>query len=90
MHHKKFQSKEDYVLIVQGSVSVIGFPQQYIWFAHGTSGMVVKQEVKPSQIQGPMGLTMVKFLGCHEIKVLVVSPDLYWMGRSFQTVSPLF
>jgi len=91
MHRKEFRSKEDYVLIVQGSVSVIGSPQQYIWFAHGTSGIVVKQEVEPSQMQGPMGLTMVKFLGCHEIlKVLVVSLDLYRMGRSFQTVSPLF
>jgi len=91
MHRKEFQSKEDYVLIVRGSVSVIGSPQQCIWFAHSTSGIVVKQEVEPSQMQGPMGLTMVKFLGCHEIlKVLVVSPDLYQMGCSFQTVSPLF
>jgi len=40
--------------------------------------MVVKQEVKSSQMQGPMGLTMVKFLGRHEIlKVFVVGPDLY-------------
>jgi len=40
--------------------------------------------VTPSQIQGPTGLTTVKFLGCHEIlEVLVVGPDLYQMGRSF-------
>jgi len=39
---------------------------------------VVKQEVEPSQMQGPTDLTMVKFLGHHEIlKVLVVGPDLY-------------
>jgi len=45
---------------------------------------VVKQEVEPSQMQGPTGLTTVKFLGRHEIlKVLVVGPDLYRMGRSF-------
>jgi len=42
------------------------------------SQTVVKQEVEPSQMQGPTGLTMVKFLGHHEIlKVLVVGPDLY-------------
>jgi len=53
--------------------------------------MVVKQEVKPSQMQGPTGLTTVKFLGCHEVlKVLVVGPDLYQMGRSFQEVPLLF
>jgi len=55
------------------------------------SRTVVKQEVEPSQMQRPMGLTTVKFLGCHEIlEVLVVSPDLYWMGCSFQEVSSLF
>jgi len=54
------------------------------------SGMVVKQEVEPSQMQGPTGLMTVKFLGCHEIlEVLVVGPDLHWIGRSFQEV-PLF
>jgi len=63
---------------------MVGSPSQYIWFAHGISGTVVKQEVEPSQMQGPMGLTTVKFLGYHEIlEVLVVSPDLYWIGRSF-------
>jgi len=57
---------------------MIGSSRQYIWFAHGTSGMVVEQEVKPSQMQRLMGLTTVKFLGHHEIlEVLVVSPDLY-------------
>jgi len=55
------------------------------------SGMVVKPEVKPSQMQRPMGLTTVKFLGCHEIlEVLVISPDLYQMGHSFQEVPLLF
>jgi len=63
---------------------MIGSPRQCIWFAHGTSGAVVKQEVKPSQMQGPTGLTTVKFLGRHEVlEVLVVGPDLYWMGCSF-------
>jgi len=48
------------------------------------SGIVVKQEVKPSQMQEPMGLMTVKFLGHHKIlKVLVVGPDLYWMGHFF-------
>jgi len=42
------------------------------------SRIVVKQEVKLSQMQGLTGLTMVKFLGHHEIlEVLVVGPDLY-------------
>jgi len=55
------------------------------------SRMVVKQEVKPSQMQGPIGLTTVKFLGCHEIlEVLVVGQDLYQMGCSFQEVPLLF
>ena len=70
---------------------MIGSLQQCIRFAHGTSGMVVKQEVEPSQMQGPMGLRMVKFLGCHEIlKVFVVSLDLYQIDYSFQKVPPLF
>jgi len=52
---------------------------------------VVKQEVEPSQIQGPTGLMTVKFLGNHEIlEVLVVGLDLYWIGHFFQEVSLLF
>jgi len=48
------------------------------------SGAVMKQEVKPSQMQGPASLMTVKFLGHHEIlEVLVVSPDFHWMGRFF-------
>jgi len=91
MHHKEFRSKEDYVLIVRGSVSVIGSPQQHVWFAHGTFGMVVKQEVEPSQMQELTGLTIVKFLGRHEVlEVLVVGPDLDWVGCPFQKVPPLF
>jgi len=44
----------------------------------------MKQEVKPSQIQRPTSLMMVKFLGCHEIlEVLVISPDFYQISRSF-------
>jgi len=47
-------------------------------------GMVVKQEVEPSQMQEPMGLMTVKFLGCHEVlEVLMVSLDLDWVGCSF-------
>jgi len=42
-------------------------------------------------MQGPTGLMTVKFLGCHEIlEVLVVGPDLYQMGHSFQEVPLLF
>ena len=84
MYRKEFRSQEDYVLVVQGSVSMIGSPRQCVRFAHGTSWAVVKQEVEPSQVQGPAGLMTVKFLGRHEVlEVLVVGPDLYWMGRSF-------
>jgi len=55
------------------------------------SGAVMKQEVKPSQMQRPTSLATVKFLGHHEIlKVLVVSPDFHRMGRSFQEVPSLF
>jgi len=51
----------------------------------------MKQEVEFSQMQGPTSLMIVKFFGCHEIlEVLVVSPDLHWMGYSFQKVPPLF
>ena len=91
MHRKELQSKEDNVLIVGGSVSVISSPQQCVWFAYSTSGVVMKQEVESSQMQGPTSLAMVKFLGHHEIlKVLVVSPDFHWMGRVFQKVPLLF
>ena len=52
---------------------------------------MVKQEVEPSQMQGPMGLTMVKFLGYHEVlEVLVVGPDLNWVGCPLQEVPLLF
>jgi len=51
----------------------------------------MKQEVESSQMQGPMSLATVKFLGRHEIlKVLVVGPDFHRMGRSFQKVPSLF
>jgi len=51
----------------------------------------MKQEVESSQMQGPTSLTMVKFLGRHEIlEVLVVSPDFHQMDRSFQEVPLLF
>jgi len=84
MYRKELWSKEDNILIVGGSVSVISSPRQCVQFAHCTSGAVMKQEVKPSQMQGPASLTMVKFLGHHEIlEVLVVSPDFHQMGRSF-------
>jgi len=55
------------------------------------SGAMVEQEVEPSQIQGPASLTTVKFLGYYEIlEVLVVSPDLYQVGCSFQEMPLLF
>ena len=70
---------------------MISSPCQCIQFAYGTSGMMVKQEVEPNQMQGQMGLMTVKFLGCYEIlEVLVVGPDLYWMSCSFQEVPSLF
>ena len=57
---------------------MISSPPQCIWFVHGTSGIVVKQKVEPSQMQGPISLIAVKFLGYHEkLKILVVGPDLY-------------
>ena len=91
MHCKELWSKEDNVLIVGGSISVISSPRQCVWFAHSTSRVVMKQEVESSQMQGPMSLATVKFLGHHEIlEVLVVGPDFHWIGRSFQKVPPLF
>ena len=91
MHCKELQSKEENVLIVGGSISMISSPRQCIRFAHSTSGAVMKQEIESSQMQGLTSLTMVKFLGCHKIlKVLVVSPDFHQIGRSFQKVPPLF
>jgi len=77
-HCKEFQSKENNVLIVGGSISMISSSRQCIQFAHSTSGAVMKQEVESSQIQGPTSLAMVKFLGRHEIlKVLVVGSDFH-------------
>ena len=91
MHRKELQSKEDNVLIVGGSVSVISSPRQCVWFAYSTSGAVMKQEVESSQMQGPTSLATVKFLSRHEIlKALVVGPDFHWIGRVFQKVPLLF
>jgi len=47
-YRKELWSKENNILIVGGSISVISSPQQCIWFAYCTSGAVMKQEVKPS------------------------------------------
>jgi len=91
MHRKELQSKEDNVLIVGGSISVISSPRQCVWFAYSTSGAVMKQEVESSQMQGPTSLATVKFLGRHEIlKAFVVGPDFHWIGRVFQKVPLLF
>ena len=91
MHRKELWSKEDNIVIVGGSVSIISSPQQCVQFAHSTSGAVMKQEVESSQMQEPTSLATVKFLSHHEIlEVFVVSPDFHWMGRSFQKVPPLF
>jgi len=90
-HRKELRSKEDNVLIVRGSISVISSPQQCVRFAYSMSRAVMKQEVESSQIQGPMSLATVKFFGRHEIfEVFVVGPDFHWMGRSFQKVPLLF
>ena len=37
---------------------MIDSSRQCIWFAYSTSGTVVEQEVEPSQMQRPMGLTV--------------------------------
>jgi len=51
---------------------------------------VVEGEVEPGEIQGPSYLMAVKFLGNAEIlEVLVISPDLYGVSRTFQVVAPL-
>jgi len=91
MHRKELWSKEDNILIVGGSISMISSPRQCVQFAHSTAGAVMKQEVKFSQMQEPTSLATVKFLGRHEIlEVLVVSPDFHRIGRSFQKVPLLF
>ena len=51
-HRKELQLKEDNVLIVGGSVSMISSPRQCVQFAHSMSGAVMKQEVESSQMQG--------------------------------------
>ena len=57
---------------------MISSPQQCVQFAHNTSGVVIKQEVESSQMQRPIHLMTVKFLGRHKIlEVLVVGPDFY-------------
>jgi len=90
-HCKELRSKEDDVLVVGSSISIISSPQQCVQFAYSIFRAVMKQEVEPSQMQGPTSLMTVKFLGCHEIlEVLVISPDFYQMGCSFQKVPLLF
>jgi len=54
------------------------------------SWLVVEGEVEPGEIQGPLRLMAVKFLGDAEIlKVLVISQDLYGVLCIFQVVAPL-
>jgi hypothetical protein len=47
-------------------------------------------EVKPGQVQGPSGLPPVQLLRLLEVlQVLVGRPDLDWVLRAFEEVSPL-
>ena len=71
MHRKEFWSKEDYVLVVWGSISMIGSPQQCIQFVHSMSGMVVKQEVEPSQMQ--VLQTSFGYISINSLSILTVS-----------------
>ena len=47
MHHKELWSKEDNVLIVGGSISVISSPRQCVQFAYSMSKAVVTNFIQP-------------------------------------------
>jgi hypothetical protein len=52
---------------------------------------MVEGEVKPQQVERPHSLLTIEFLGDSEIlQVLMVSPDLDRVLRTFKVVSPLF
>jgi hypothetical protein len=69
---------------------MIQTPGERVWFTHRAPRLVVKLEIKPGQIQGPPRLLPVEILRLPEIlQVLVVSPDLDQMLRTFEEVPPL-
>jgi hypothetical protein len=52
--------------------------------------MMVQREIEPRQVQRPMSLMTVQFLGRHEVfEVLVIYPDLNLVLSTLEEVSPL-
>jgi len=59
--------KESNIFIVRSSCTVVQSLKEYIWLLYGMAWAVDKCKVKTSQVEGPVGLITVKFLGHHEI-----------------------
>jgi len=51
---------------------------QSVGLLHRLSGVVVRSKAKVDEVQGPMSLITVEFLGYHKVlKVLVVCSNFY-------------
>src|ERR1700675_2580254 len=88
---ERFRTQEGDVCIVSDTGSVVCAAGEGVRLAHAPSWLVVEGEVEAGQVERPSGLAAVEFLGGPEVlEVLMVRPDLKWLARAFQVVSPLF
>src|SRR3978361_421891 len=68
---------------------MIRSPGERVWPTHQASGLVVQREVEPGQVQRPPRLPSVEVLRLPEVlQVLVVGPDLDWVLRALEEMSP--
>jgi hypothetical protein len=86
---EKVWTQERHIRIVR-TWSMVWSPAERVRLTHRASGLVVKREVEPGQVERPLCLPPVKVLRLPEVlEVLMVSPDLDQMLRTFEEVSPL-
>jgi hypothetical protein len=65
--------------------------RQSIGLAHRASRSVVHGKIEPGKVEGPLSLTAVELLCCHEVlQVLVVRPDFKFVMSAFQKMAPVF
>src|ERR1700710_1500970 len=68
---------------------MIRMPGERVWSTHQAPGLVVQREVEPGQVQRPPRLPLVEVLRLPGVlQVLVVGPDLDWVLRALEEMSP--
>src|SRR5260370_14031372 len=87
---KHLWGQQGEVCIVIHSSWVICPPRQGIRSAHLPSGLVGQDKVKPGEVQGPLCLAVVQFMGLSEVRqVLMIHVDLKLLIGPLKEVPPL-